>query len=261
VSRPAARIEAETRELVARGVVEITLPGQNVNAYRDADGVTLAALVRRLAAIEGLERIRYTTSHPNDMGEDLIEAHAAEPKLMPFLHLPVQSGSDRILKAMNRRHRAEDYLRLVERIRAARPDIALSGDFIAGFPGETEADFEATLALVEAVGYAQSFSFAYSARPGTPAGEREDLPAEVKTERLRRLQALLARQQAAFQAAQVGRVLPVLVEKPGREPGQVAGKSPHLTAVHLPAGPETIGRILPVRILAAERNSLAAEAA
>jgi tRNA-2-methylthio-N6-dimethylallyladenosine synthase len=156
VSRSAARVEAEARELVARGVVEITLLGQNVNAYRDGDGVGLAGLVARLAAIEGLERIRYTTSHPNDMGDDLIAAHAAEPKLMPYLHLPVQSGSDRVLKAMNRRHTAESYLRIVERIRAARPDMALSGDFIVGFPGETEADFEATLALVEAVGYAQA---------------------------------------------------------------------------------------------------------
>ena len=157
---------------MARGVVEITLLGQNVNAYRDAEGATLAALVRRLAAIEGLERIRYTTSHPNDMADDLIAAHGEEPKLMPFLHLPVQAGSDRVLKAMNRRHSAGDYLRLVERIRAARPDMALSGDFIVGFPGETEADFAATLALVEAVGYAQAYSFAYSPRPGTPAAER-----------------------------------------------------------------------------------------
>ena len=174
-SRPAARVEAEARDLVARGVVEITLLGQNVNAYRDADGIGLAALVRRLARIEGLERIRYTTSHPNDMDADLIALHGEEAKLMPFLHLPVQSGSDRVLKAMNRRHTADAYLRLVERIRAARPDIALSGDFIVGFPGETEADFRATLALVEAVGYAQAYSFAYSPRPGTPAAGRPEV--------------------------------------------------------------------------------------
>ena len=175
VSRPVARVLAEARELVARGAVEITLLGQNVNAYHGAGpggDIGLAGLVRELGAIEGLERIRYTTSHPNDMGEDLIAAHGSEPKLMPYLHLPVQAGSDRVLKAMNRRHRAADYLRLVERIRAARPDIALSGDFIVGFPGETEADFQATLDLVEAVGYAAAYSFAYSPRPGTPAAER-----------------------------------------------------------------------------------------
>jgi tRNA-2-methylthio-N6-dimethylallyladenosine synthase len=256
VSRPAGRIEAEARDLVARGVVEITLLGQNVNAYRDADGVSLAALVRRLAAIEGLARIRYTTSHPNDMDDALIAAHGEEPKLMPFLHLPVQSGSDRVLKAMNRKHRAADYLRLVERIRSARPDMALSGDFIVGFPGETEADFQATLDLVAAVGYAQAFSFAYSARPGTPAAGRPEVAAEAKSERLQRLQALLARSQAAFQAGLVGRTLPVLVEKPGRKPGQMVGRSPYLTAVHFDAATDQVGRILPVRIVAAEPNSL-----
>ena len=166
------------------------------------------------------------------MDEELIAAHGEEPKLMPYLHLPVQAGSDRMLKAMNRRHRAGDYLRLVERIRAARPDIALSGDFIVGFPGETEADFAETLALVEAVGYAQAYSFAYSARPGTPAAERAGVDEAEKAERLQRLQAVLNRQQAAFLAGQVGRVLPVLVEKPGREPGQMAGRSPYLDAVH-----------------------------
>ncbi len=261
VSRPAGRIEAEARGLVERGVVEITLLGQNVNAYRDPDGAGLAALVRRLARIDGLERIRYTTSHPNDMGDDLIAAHGEEPKLMPFLHLPVQSGSDRVLKAMNRRHQADDYLRLVERIRAARPDMALSGDFIVGFPGETEADFAATLALVEAVGYAQAFSFAYSARPGTPAAALAGIVGEVAAERLQRLQALLVRQQAAFQQALVGRVLPVLLEKPGREPGQMVGRSPYLTAVHAPADQALAGRIARVRIVAAGPNSLAGELA
>ncbi len=261
VSRAAARVEAEARELVARGVVEITLLGQNVNAYRDADGVTLAGLVRRLARIEGLERLRYTTSHPNDMEEGLIAAHAEEAKLMPFLHLPVQSGSDRVLKAMNRRHSAESYLRLVERIRAARPDMAMSGDFIVGFPGESEADFALTLALVEAVGYAQAYSFAYSPRPGTPAAGRPEVPAEVRAERLQRLQRLLARQQREFQARLVGRTLEVLIEKPGRLPGQVAGRSPYLNAVHLAAGPETIGSVVPVRVVATEANSLAGVAA
>ena len=256
VSRPAARIETEARDLVARGVVEIHLLGQNVNAYRDAEGETLAGLVRRLARIEGLERIRYTTSHPCDMGDDLIAAHGAEAKLMPFLHLPVQSGSDRVLKAMNRRHTAREYVELIGRIRAARPDIALSGDFIVGFPGETEEDFAATLALVEEVGYAQAYSFVYSARPGTPAAGRPGVAAEASSERLQRLQALIARQQAAFQAGMVGRVLPVLVEKAGRDPGQVAGKSPYLNAVHLEADAGLIGAVVPVRITGAGRNSL-----
>jgi tRNA-2-methylthio-N6-dimethylallyladenosine synthase len=256
VSRPARRILAEARDLVARGVAEITLLGQNVNAYRDEHGQTLAGLIRALARVDGLERIRYTTSHPNDMAEDLIAAHGEEPKLMPYLHLPVQSGSDRILKAMNRRHTAEQYLRLIERIRAACPDIALSGDFITGFPGETEADFADTMALVETVGYAQAYSFAYSPRPGTPAAGREDLPAEVKSERLLRLQRLLARQQTAFQESMVGRVLPVLIEKAGRDPGQLVGKSPYLHAIHVDAGGELIGRVVSARVTAAGRNSL-----
>jgi len=260
VSRPEARIEAEARALVARGVVEITLLGQNVNAYRGPGGMGLAALVRRLAEIEGLARIRYTTSHPNDMDDDLIAAHGEVEALMPYLHLPVQAGSDRVLKAMNRRHTASAYLRLIERIRAARPDIALSGDFIVGFPGETEADFRETLALVEAVGYAQAYSFAYSARPGTPAAGRVEVPEAEKADRLQRLQALLRRQQAAFQEGLVERVLPVLVEKPGREPGQVAGKSPYLNAVHMDGAPEMVGRIVEARIREARPNSLAAEA-
>lgn len=259
VSRPASRVEAEARDLVARGVVELTLLGQNVNAYLDPNGVTLAGLVARLARIEGLERIRYTTSHPNDMSDDLIAAHGAEPKLMPYLHLPVQSGSDRVLKAMNRRHTAASYLRLIERIRAARPDMALSGDFIVGFPGESEADFAETLALVEAVGYAQAYSFAYSPRPGTPAAGRPEVPEDVRSERLQRLQALLGRQQAAFKEALVGRELPVLVEKPGRQAGQVVGRSPWLNAVHFEAPADLTGRIVPVRIRAAGTNSLAGE--
>jgi tRNA-2-methylthio-N6-dimethylallyladenosine synthase len=191
------------------------------------------------------------------MGAELIAAHAEVEKLMPYLHLPVQAGSDRVLKAMNRRHTAEAYLRLIERIRAARPDIALSGDFIVGFPGETEADFRATLALVEAVNYASAYSFMYSPRPGTPAAERAQVAPDAKADRLRRLQALIDRQQAAFQDTMVGRTLPVLLEKPGRDPGQMVGKSPYLHAVHLAAGAEMRGRIVPVRIAASGRNSLA----
>jgi len=263
VSRPVAKVLAEARDLVGRGVVEITLLGQNVNAYHgegpDTEGGgawSLARLIRALAGIEGLARIRYTTSHPNDMTEDLIAAHAEEPKLMPFLHLPVQAGSDRVLKAMNRRHTAESYLRLVERIRAARPDIALSGDLIAGFPGETEADFEDTMALVREVRYAQAYSFKYSPRPGTPAAAAEQVPEPVKAERLARLQALLGEHQAAFQAGCVGPTLPVLIEKPGRHPGQMVGRSPYLQAVHLDCDPDAVGRILDVEITGAGPNSL-----
>ncbi|TCM77607.1 tRNA (N6-isopentenyl adenosine(37)-C2)-methylthiotransferase MiaB [Rhodovulum steppense] len=261
VSRPVARVLDEARDLVARGVREITLLGQNVNAYHGdgADGAWgLARLIRELARIEGLERIRYTTSHPNDMEDDLIAAHGDCPELMPYLHLPVQSGSDRILKAMNRKHTADQYLALIARIRAARPDILISGDFIVGFPGETEADFEATMALVREVGYGQCYSFKYSPRPGTPAAEREgQVPEDVKSDRLARLQALLDAQQQAAQQAMVGRVVGVLFEKPGRMPGQVVGKSDHLQAVHVEAGEDWLGRIAPVEILAAAPNSLA----
>ena len=262
VSRPPVRILAEARDLVDRGVVEITLLGQNVNAYHGegADGDwTLARLIRELAGIDGLQRIRFTTSHPNDMSDDLIAAHGDIAKLMPYLHLPVQSGSDRILKAMNRKHTAESYLAILDRIRAARPDIALSGDFIVGFPGETEEDFQATLDLCERVRYAQAYSFKYSARPGTPAAGREEVPEDVKSERLHRLQALLSRHQAEFQQSMVGRTLPVLLEKPGRMPGQMVGRSPYLQAVHLQADPSLAGTIVDVRITAAEANSLAAE--
>ena len=264
VSRPVAKLLEEAGDLVARGVREITLLGQNVNAYHGdgPDGeVTLAGLIRRLAAIDGLARIRYTTSHPNDMTDDLIAAHADIPALMPYLHLPVQAGSDRVLKAMNRRHTAADYIRLIERIRAARPDIALSGDFITGFPGETEADFQATLDLVCEVRYAQAYSFKYSPRPGTPADGAEQVPAGVAADRLARLQALLTEQQTAFQQAMVGRTLPVLIEKPGRMPGQMVGRSPYLHAVHLQATPDQVGRIVEARITASGPNSLAGEAA
>jgi tRNA-2-methylthio-N6-dimethylallyladenosine synthase len=260
VSRPAARILSEARDLVERGVVEITLLGQNVNAYHGAgdDGDwSLARLIRALAKVDGLERIRFTTSHPNDMSDDLIAAHGEVEKLMPYLHLPVQAGSDRVLKAMNRRHTAEQYLRLIDRIRAARPDIALSGDFIVGFPEETEADFQATLDLCEAVRYAQAYSFKYSPRPGTPATGREQVAEAEKSDRLARLQALLTAHQTAFQASMVGRTLPVLIEKPGRKPGQMVGRSPYLQAVHLDAETDSAGRIVPVKITGANPNSLA----
>ena len=262
VSRPVARILGEVRDLVARGVREITLLGQNVNAYHGAgDGGDwgLARLIRDLAKIEGLERIRFTTSHPNDMEDDLITAHGDEPKLMPYLHLPVQSGSDRILKAMNRKHTAESYVRLIERLRAARPDLLLSGDFIVGFPGETDQDFEDTLALVRKVGYGQAYSFKYSARPGTPAAERAGVPDEVASERLQRLQALLTEQQYAAQDAMIGREVLVLFEKPGRETGQMVGKSEYLHAVHVTDPTVQIGQIARVRVTGRTSNSLAAE--
>ena len=259
VSRPVARIVREAEDLAARGVREITLLGQNVNAYH-AEGWTLARLVRRLAEIPGLARIRYTTSHPNDMGDDLIAAHADVEKLMPYLHLPVQSGSDRILKAMNRRHTAESYLRLIEKIRAARPDMLMSGDFIVGFPGETEADFEDTLALVRAVNYGMAYSFKYSARPGTPAADRPGVAAEVADARLQRLQALLTAQQRAAQGAMVGREVGVLFEKAGRLPGQMVGKSDHLHAVHVETD-APVGTLARVRIVGTGPNSLAGQIA
>jgi tRNA-2-methylthio-N6-dimethylallyladenosine synthase len=260
VSRPVARILAEARALVARGVREITLLGQNVNAYHGVeDGADwgLARLVRALAGVEGLARIRYTTSHPNDMEDDLIAAHGDEPKLMPYLHLPVQSGSDRILKAMNRKHTAEDYLRTIGRIRAARPDMLISGDFIVGFPGETDADFAATLALVEAVNYGMAYSFKYSARPGTPAAGRTPVEGALADARLRTLQALLTRQQRAAQDAMVGRELAVLFEKPGKMPGQWVGKSGYLHAVHVTAEGIAPGMLAQVRITESWTNSLA----
>ncbi|MBP7701927.1 MAG: tRNA (N6-isopentenyl adenosine(37)-C2)-methylthiotransferase MiaB [Phenylobacterium sp.] len=255
-SRPVETILAEARDLAAKGVREVTLLGQNVNAYAGDGG--LAGLARQLAQIEGLDRIRYTTSHPADMDDALIAAHAELPQLMPYLHLPVQAGSDKILKAMNRAHTAESYLRLVEKIRAARPDIAMSGDFIVGFPGERDADFEATLSLVREVGYAASFTFKYSRRPGTPAAALPGQVAEeVKDERLARLNALIDEQQRAFNAAQVGKVLPVLFEKPGRHPGQLSGRSPYLQAVHVDGPERLIGQIAPVRIETAHKMSLA----
>jgi len=255
-SRSPQTIEAEARDLAAQGVREVTLLGQNVNAYAGEGG--LAALVRRLAAIPGLARIRYTTSHPRDMDEALIAAHGEVDALMPYLHLPVQSGSDRILKAMNRAHTAESYLALIEKVRGSRPDIAISGDFIVGFPGERESDFEATLSLVRAVNHATAFTFKYSRRPGTPAAAMPGQVAEeVKDERLARLNALLDEQARAFNASQVGKTLPVLFERPGRHPGQLIGRSPYLQAVHATAPDRLIGRIVPVRIESAARMSLA----
>ena len=260
-SRPAAEILEEARSLAERGVREVTLLGQNVNAY-DGEGPTgglwsLARLVHALAEIPGLARIRYTTSHPNDMADDLIAAHGELPQLMPYLHLPVQSGSDRVLKAMNRKHTAADYMRLVDRLRAARPDLALSCDFIVGFPGETDAEFEDTLNLVRQVGYASAFSFKYSPRPGTPASTIvEQVPEPAKAERLARLNAVLDMQRHAFDRAQVGRTLPVLWEKVGRHPGQLVGKSPYLQAVWTEADASSIGAITPVEITGAGSNSL-----
>ena len=261
-SRPVADVVAEAARLVAGGALEITLLGQNVNAYHGeaAQGGTwgLGRLIRRLAEIDGLERLRYTTSHPGDMDEALIAAHADEPTLMPYLHLPVQSGSDRILQAMNRRHSAADYLRLIERLRAARPDLALSSDFIVGFPGESDRDFADTLRLVTEVGYAQAYSFKYSPRPGTPGALLEDRVAEaVKSERLAMLQALLNEQQTAFNRATVGRELPVLLERRGRKPGQLVGRSPYMQAVHLEAPETLLGSLRRVRIAEAQPNSLA----
>ncbi len=254
-SRPAADLLREAEGLVARGVKEITLLGQNVNAYHG--GLNLAGLIRALAAIDGLERIRYTTSHPRDMDDDLIAAHAEVEKLMPYLHLPVQSGSSRILKAMNRAHTRESYLATLARLRAARPDIALSGDFIVGFPGETEADFEATLRIVAEVGYAAAFSFKYSIRPGTPAATMADqVPEDVKEERLARLQAEIARQSLAFNQASIGRRCTVLLERPGRKPGQLIGKTPWLQSAVVSLPGAAIGDLVAVEIVGAMPNSV-----
>ena len=260
-SRPVAQIEAEAKRLVARGVREITLLGQNVNAYRgegvDGEAWSLARLIRHLASIDGLSRLRYMTSHPRDMGDDLIAAHADVEELMPFLHLPVQSGSDKVLEKMNRQHRAEDYLRLVERIRAAKPDIALSSDFIVGFPGESDKDFEATMALAREVEYASSFSFKYSARPGTPAATSQfQIPEDVKSARLEALQSLLRAQTDGFNKSCENRVMDVLFEKPGRKARQAVGRSPYLQSVHVMDAEHLIGRIAKVRIEEAMTNSL-----
>jgi tRNA-2-methylthio-N6-dimethylallyladenosine synthase len=253
----------EAKRLVDAGAREITLLGQNVNAWygEDAKGrkVGLDGLIRELAEIPDLARIRYTTSHPNDMTDALIAAHGEVAKLMPFLHLPVQAGNDRVLKAMNRSHTAESYLEILDRVRAVRPDIALSGDFIVGFPGETDAEFEDTLKLVDAVGYAQCFSFKYSPRAGTPAATMDDqIAPAVMDERLQRLQAAVNRDQYAFNKASVGRTCEVLVERKGKLPGQWLGKSPWLQSVHF-IGEATVGDVVTVELIEAGGNSLSAK--
>ncbi len=255
-SRSPAQIEAEAHKLVEAGVREITLLGQNVNAYH-GEGMTLAALIAKLSHIDGIKRLRYTTSHPRDMDDALIDAHATNPKLMPFLHLPIQCGSDRVLKAMNRGHSVDDYHGIVAKVRAARPDMALSGDFIVGFPGETDADFEATLELIEAVGYASAYSFKYSPRLGTPAAEHEkQVPDAVATERLSRIQALIHAKQTAFNTFCKGKTLSVLLEKKGRETGQLVGRSPYLQPVHVSGNIDNIGKVVDVTIESVGTNSL-----
>jgi len=261
-SRPAGQVIDEARRLVANGAREITLLGQNVNAYHGAapggGEWGLGRLVAAIAALPGLLRVRYTTSHPRDVDDELIAAHRDVEALMPFLHLPVQSGSDRVLAAMNRRHSADDYRRTLDRLRAARPDIAFSSDFIVGYPGETEEDFRATLALVREVGFAQAYSFNFSPRPGTPAAAMPgQVPAETKSERLGRLQELIAAEQRAFNAGFLGEILPVLFEKPGRHSGQLAGRSPYFQAVHAEAPAALIGRVVPVAISGDDAKSLA----
>ncbi|HEY3639425.1 MAG TPA: tRNA (N6-isopentenyl adenosine(37)-C2)-methylthiotransferase MiaB, partial [Rhizomicrobium sp.] len=265
-SRPPERIIAEARKLAEKGAKEITLLGQNVNAYRgtasDGEVWDLARLIRALAMIDGIARLRYTTSHPRDMNDDLIAAHREIDTLMPYLHLPVQSGSNKILAAMNRQHTREHYFELAARIRAARPDIALSSDFIVGFPGETDTDFEATLDLVREVGYAQAFSFKYSARPGTPAASSpKQIPEPVKSERLAILQALLTEQQAAFNKSCAGKIVPVLFEKPGSKSGQLVGRSPWLQPVHVADPHLRVGDIRDVHIAQVLPNSLKGELA
>ena len=263
-SRPAARILAEAQSLLAGGAQEIILLGQNVNAYRGTgpDGETwgLGRLLRALAALPGLTRLRYTTSHPLDMDAALVAAHRDLPVLMPFLHLPLQSGSDSILAAMNRRHKLDDYKERVAALRAARPDLALSSDFIVGFPGESDRDFEATMQAVRVIGFAQAYSFKYSPRPGTPAAAlARQVPDAVKSERLTALQALLNEQQRTFNRAKVGSVMPVLFDRFGRRSGQLVGRSPWMQAVHAELESTAIGCLVEVRVTAAGDNSLAAE--
>ena len=264
VSRPVEKIAAEVTQLADAGVREVTLIGQNVNAYHGlgADGRPwpLGKLLRRLAQVPGILRVRYTTSHPNDMDDDLIAAHADLPALMPYVHLPVQSGSDRMLAAMNRRHTRKDYLDVIARLRASRADLAFTSDFIVGFPGETEADFAETLSLVEEVGYASAYTFMYSSRPGTPAADMPDQIGDAeKSERLQRLQALITRYWQAFNAQSVGRIVEVLLEKPGKLPGQLVGKTPYLQTVQVMARPELIGSLWPVAVTGTGTNTLFGE--
>ena len=263
-SRPVEAVLAEARQLVAAGAIEITLLGQNVNAYHGeaSDGSTwsLAGLIRAVAEIEGVSRIRYTTSHPRDMDDDLIVAHGEVPQLMPYLHLPVQSGSDRVLEAMNRRHGRDLFLRLVDRLRNVRPDLALSTDFIVGFPGESDADFDETMRLIEQVGFASAFSFKYSRRPGTPGSAMPDqVPESIKSARLAALQALLAAQAHEFNRSKVGMTVPVLFAEPGRKAGQIVGKTPWLQSVYADGPPRLIGRIVDVRLTEGHANSVAGE--
>jgi tRNA-2-methylthio-N6-dimethylallyladenosine synthase len=261
VSRPVARIIDDVKRLADNGVCEITLIGQNVNAFHgegpDGKSWPLGRLLTQLAGIPGIARLRYSTSHPCDVGDDLIEAHRDLPALMPFVHLPVQSGADRILAAMNRKHTADDYRRVIERFRTARGDIAFSSDFIVGFPGETEEDFAATLALVAQIGYAGAYSFKYSPRPGTPAADLKEMVATpAMDERLARLQNLIDDQQSAFNKAAIGTTVDVLFERPARNPGQIVGRTAYLQPAHVMAEPDLIGQILPVRIESLERYSL-----
>jgi tRNA-2-methylthio-N6-dimethylallyladenosine synthase len=261
VSRPVEKIVAEVERLTEAGVREVTLIGQNVNAYHglgpDGRPSTLGKLLRRLAEVTGVVRLRYTTSHPRDMDADLVAAHAELPELMPYVHLPVQSGSDGILAAMNRKHTRRDYLDVIARLRAGRSDLAFTSDFIVGFPGETEADFRQTLTLVDEVGFAGAFSFIYSARPGTPAAEMDDqVPQEEKSDRLQRLQAVITRNQRSFNAGFAGRTIDVLLEKPGRLPGQIVGRSPYLQAVHVMAPARLIGSVKRVIVTEIGSNSL-----
>lgn len=262
-SRPVSAIVEETRRMVEQGTLEVTLLGQNVNAYHGDDNgrvASLGDLIVRLAQINGLRRIRYTTSHPRDMSDDLIAIHGSEQKLMPYLHLPIQSGSDNILKQMNRKHTAAWYMDIIHRLRAARPDIALSSDFIVGFPGESDKDFADTMTLVQAVGFASSFSFKYSPRPGTPAAtDDRQIPETVKEERLAALQALLMRQQRAFNEASVGKTMPVLLERDGKQDGQLIGKSPYMQSVHVAGAGRLRGQLVDVAITAASGSSLTGE--
>ena len=260
-SRPVSQIIEEAKKLADQGVKELTLLGQNVNAYRgpSANGTQsrLGTLINELSQINGIKRIRYMTSHPRDMSDDLIEAHGSNPKLMPYLHLPIQSGSNRVLKAMNRGHTTDDYKKVIDRLRATCPSIALTSDFIVGFPGETDAEFDETLNIIRAVNYASAFSFKYSPRPGTPAAEnKKQIPEDVKSERLVRLQKLVSAQQSAFNQTCLGKTLPVLIEKPGRQKGQMIGRSPYLQSVHLDIETEALGQIVSAKILAVGPNSL-----
>ena len=265
-SRPAQSIVDEAKAMADLGVRELTLLGQNVNAYHGegagGQDVSLAGLIHMLAEIDGIDRLRFTTSHPNDMSDDLYEAFRDQPKLMPYLHLPVQAGSDKVLDAMNRHHTADEYRAIIQRLRDMRPDMAISGDFIVGFPGETDQDFAETLRLVTDIGYQSAYSFKYSMRPGTPGAALGDqIPDSVKSERLAMLQALLNEQQLAFNQASVGKTMQVLMERPGRQPGQLLGRSPYMQSIHVDAPERLLGQIVTVTVTEAKANSIAGEVA